>query len=66
MAKAMKARLLLKKLAAAGFESVRSSGSHFVYLNEATNVTVVVPVHGLNDDIPAGTVNAILKQAGLK
>jgi predicted RNA binding protein YcfA (HicA-like mRNA interferase family) len=66
MAKAMKARVLLKRLTAAGFQCVRSEGSHFVYMHPETKVTVVVPIHGMNVEIAIGTVNAILKQAGLK
>jgi len=66
MAKSMKARLLLKKLKAADFLHVRTEGSHQVWFQESTKVTVIVPAHGMNEEIAVGTVNAILKQAGLK
>lgn len=66
MAKSMKARVLLKKLQSAGFELLRIEGSHHIYFQDARNRTVIVPVHGMNKEIPVGTVNAILKQAGLR
>jgi predicted RNA binding protein YcfA (HicA-like mRNA interferase family) len=42
----------------------RGKGSHQIYYNSITNITVVVPVHG-GKDIKKGTFLAILKQAGI-
>jgi predicted RNA binding protein YcfA (HicA-like mRNA interferase family) len=42
---------------------VRQSGSHAIYKKEK-NKLIVVPIH--NRDIPSGTLNGILKDAGLK
>lgn len=40
------------------------TGSHFQYIHPAKNGKVTVPNH--KGDIPRGTANSILKQAGLK
>ncbi len=37
---------LIKLLEANDFYFKRSSGSHHVYYNAQTNITVIVPVHG--------------------
>jgi predicted RNA binding protein YcfA (HicA-like mRNA interferase family) len=42
---------------------VRQSGSPAIYKKEK-NKLIVVPIH--NRDIPSGTLNGILKDAGLK
>jgi predicted RNA binding protein YcfA (HicA-like mRNA interferase family) len=60
----LSAKDLIKALEANGFEFKRSKGSHCIYYNKETNITVVVPVHG-NKDLPKGTFLSILKQAGL-
>lgn len=59
----MKAKELIKLLKQNGWELDRIKGSHHVFIKD--DKSVPVPVHG-NQDIPAGTLNAILKQAGLK
>ncbi|WP_281492774.1 type II toxin-antitoxin system HicA family toxin [Leptospira bourretii] len=46
-----------------GWELDRISGSHHILKKK--DKTLSVPVHS-NRDIPTGTMNAILKQAGLK
>ena len=54
----------LPALRRAGFTVERIKGSHHHLLNaESPSLRVVVPVH--RGDLPAGTVNAILRQAGL-
>jgi predicted RNA binding protein YcfA (HicA-like mRNA interferase family) len=57
------ARQVLKALSSIGFQQVSSRGSH-VKAAHADGRSVVVPVHG-GRDIPRGTLNAILQQAGL-
>jgi len=54
----------LIKLEYHGFVFKRAKGSHQIYYNSDTNITIVVPVHG-NKDIKKGTFLAILKQAGI-
>lgn len=63
----MKVRDLLKRLAADGWIAVtsgRTSHRHFVHPTKPGKVTVAF--HSLNADIPIGTLNSILKLAGLK
>lgn len=59
----MSGKELLKKLKNDGWTLDRIKGSHHILVK--AGLTVVVPVHG-NSDIPKGTLNAILKQSGLK
>jgi predicted RNA binding protein YcfA (HicA-like mRNA interferase family) len=46
-----------------GFIFDRSSGSHYIYYNPDTGRKAVIPFH--NKDLPKGTLNQILKQAGI-
>ncbi|MBX9784113.1 MAG: type II toxin-antitoxin system HicA family toxin [Chitinophagaceae bacterium] len=55
---------LIRLLEQHGFFFKRSKGSHQIFYNPVTNITVIVPVHG-NKDIKKGTLLAILKQAGI-
>jgi len=59
----MKPKELIKLLNQNGFIFVRQSGSHAIY-KKSEEIMVVVPIH--NRDIPIGTLNGILKDAGLK
>jgi len=59
----MKPKELIKLLQKNGFLFVRQSGSHAIY-KKSEEIMVVVPIH--NRDIPTGTLNGILKDAGLK
>ena len=59
----MSGKALLKVLKKDGWILERVKGSHHIMVKGG--LTVVVPVHG-NSDIPKGTLNAILKQSGLK
>ena len=47
-----------------GFILDRSRGSHQIWLHPVSRKRDVVPMH--NKDIPAGTLYAILKQAGIE
>jgi predicted RNA binding protein YcfA (HicA-like mRNA interferase family) len=40
---------LIKLLQKNGFIFKRSKGSHQIFYNTATNITVIVPVHGSKD-----------------
>lgn len=56
-------RKLIKILKKLGFILDHTTGSHYVFYNEASNKPVAVPFHA--KDIPKGTLLAILKQAGI-
>lgn len=60
----MKVRELLKMLRQDGWFDKEQKGSHLQLVHPKKKGKVTIPVHG--GDIPKGTVNAILKQAGLK
>jgi len=59
----MRSRELIKLLEKEGFIFVRQSGSHAIYKKKGKKI-IVVPIH--SKDIPKGTLNGILKDAGLK
>ncbi len=60
-------RELLKKIEADGWKWNRTKGSHEVYYHPAKPGLLVVPGGGKNSsDVPKGTLESILKQAGLK
>ncbi|MBN2537898.1 type II toxin-antitoxin system HicA family toxin [candidate division WOR-3 bacterium] len=54
---------LVKVLERLGFKLDRTRGSHRIYLHPETRRRVVVPFH--RADLPRGTVQEILRQAGL-
>ena len=59
----MGGRELLKLLSANGWRLDRVRGSHHIMVKGAA--TISVPVHG-SRDVPKGTLNAILKEAGIR
>jgi predicted RNA binding protein YcfA (HicA-like mRNA interferase family) len=61
----MKVRDVIKLIEADGWFIVRTRGSHRQYKHSTKPGLVTVPGH-LNDDVAPGTLNSILKQAGLK
>ena len=63
----MKYRELLRLLEADGWRHARTNGSHMMYVHPTKPGPVVVPAGGKEgQDVPRGTLNSILKQAGLK
>ena len=60
----MKVRELLQLLKKDGWEEKTQKGSHLQLEHPSKLGKVTVPIHA--GDIPKGTLNAILKQAGLK
>jgi predicted RNA binding protein YcfA (HicA-like mRNA interferase family) len=56
-------RELIKLLRKHGWQLDRIAGSHHIMKKQEN--TLSVPVHR-NEDIPKGTLNSILKEAGLK
>ena len=62
---AVKIQELLKQLAADGWVQVRQKGSHRQFHHPTKPGTVTVAGKA-SLDIPPGTLNSVLKQAGLK
>lgn len=60
----MTAKELIKQLKADGWVEVDTRGSHIQYKHPTKSGKVTVPFH--SGDLPRGTLNSILKQAGLK
>lgn len=60
----MKPKEVEKILIKNGWQPVRQVGSHKMFKKDNNSNTIAVPFH--NKDIPIGTLNSILKQAGLK
>jgi predicted RNA binding protein YcfA (HicA-like mRNA interferase family) len=61
----MKVRDVIKRIEADGWVHVRTRGSHRQF-NHATKRGVVTVPGKPNDELASGTLNNILKQAGLK
>jgi len=61
----MKISQLLKLLEEDGWFMVRQRGSHR-QLHHATKIGTVTVAGKLSVDVPPGTLNSVLKQAGLK
>ncbi len=59
----MSGKDLIKLLKSNGWVLDRISGSHHIMKKDTK--TIVVPIHG-KKDIKVGTLNSILKEAGLK
>lgn len=60
----MTSRDLLRILKNDGWYEKDQKGSHLQMIHHTKKGKVTVPIH--SGDIPIGTMNAILKQAGLK
>ncbi|MEO6721506.1 MAG: type II toxin-antitoxin system HicA family toxin [Ferruginibacter sp.] len=60
----MKVKELVRELNEDGWVKKEQKGSHLQLVHPTKKGKVTVPIHG--GDIPKGTLNAILKQAGLK
>ncbi len=60
----MKVKELIKLLKNDGWQEKDQKGSHLQLVHPEKSGKVTIPVHG--GDIPKGTLNSILKQAGLK
>lgn len=60
----VKVKELIKVLKSDGWQEKDQRGSHLQLIHPSKSGKVTVPVHA--GDIPKGTLNSILKQAGLK
>ena len=61
----MTAKQVIKIIEADGWRLDRQKGSHMTFKHPLKNGNVTVPYHA-NRDLKRGTLNGILKQAGLK
>jgi len=61
----MKVRDLIREIESSGWVQMRVKGSHRQFKHPTRPGLVTVAGHP-NDDIPPGTLNSIMKQAGLK
>jgi predicted RNA binding protein YcfA (HicA-like mRNA interferase family) len=63
----MKYRDVIRRIEADGWYLERTVGSHMQYRHPTKPGTVTVAGGGkMNKDVPPGTLNSILKQAGLQ
>jgi predicted RNA binding protein YcfA (HicA-like mRNA interferase family) len=63
----MKYRELIQKVEADGWHKERTVGSHLQFRHPTKPGTVTIAAGGkLGKEVPPGTLNSILKQAGLK
>jgi predicted RNA binding protein YcfA (HicA-like mRNA interferase family) len=62
----LKYREIAKMVENDGWRLHKTRGSHRHYKHPVKPGTVTIAVHGWNQDVPPGTLNSILKQAGLK
>lgn len=61
----MKYREIVKTIEDDGWYQVRQKGSHRAYKHNLKAGIVTIAFHRINDEIPMGTLNSILKQAKL-
>jgi predicted RNA binding protein YcfA (HicA-like mRNA interferase family) len=61
----MTAKEVIKLLEGNGWSEARQSGSHKIFKHPDNPNNIAVPVHS-GKDIPKGTLNKILKTAGIK
>jgi predicted RNA binding protein YcfA (HicA-like mRNA interferase family) len=63
----MKYRDLVRLIQSDGWSLDRTVGSHMQFRHPSKPGTVTVPAGGkMSKDVPSGTLNSVLKQAGLK
>ena len=63
MSKTFSGRQVVKALRKLGFTFHHQRGSHVFLHNEERNISVVVPLH---KELKKGTLNSILKKAGIR
>ena len=62
----MKYKEVVKIIEEDGWFEVRQKGSHRAYKHNIKVGIVTIAYHRMSDEVPRGTLNSILKQAGLK
>lgn len=63
--KLCKVKEIIQIIESDGWFMIRQKGSHRQYRHPKKSGTVTIPGN-LNDDLPPGTANSVLKQAELK
>lgn len=64
---ATKYRDLIKQIEKDGWQHQRTTGSHMQYRHPTKKGTLTISAGGkMNKVVPPGTLNSVLKQAGLK
>lgn len=58
------AKELMDMIKKDGWFLVRTKGSHYIFRHNTKEGIVIIPMHKGN--VPQGTANSILRQAGLK
>lgn len=61
----MKAAQVVKLIEKQGWYEIRQRGSHRIFKHDENPDIITVPDHG-KDDLKPGTLNSILRTAGLK
>jgi predicted RNA binding protein YcfA (HicA-like mRNA interferase family) len=61
----MKAAEVIKLIEKAGWYQIRQRGSHRIFKRDGESNIITIPEHG-KEDLKPGTLNSILKTAGLK
>jgi len=61
---ALKPKEIIKKLKKLGFVKDHQTGSHIIFYHPQTKKRAVVPRH--LKDLPKGTLNSLLKEAGIE
>ncbi len=62
----MKTREVVKLITKDGWFLVRQKGSHRQYKHPVKKGLVTISAHKMSDEISAGTLNSVLKQAQIK
>lgn len=62
----MKVKEIIKLIETDGWFLKRQKGSHMVFVHPVKKDIVVVPNHGMDDDVKKGTAKSIFKQAGIE
>ena len=61
----MSGKQLSKLVEESGWELKRIQGSHYIYIHPEKHEILTIPIHG-KKDLKSGTLNRLLKIAGLK
>lgn len=61
----MKVKEVISLLEKNGWRFIRMRGDHRIYFKDGTRRPIVVP-GSLNSDLKEGTLNSVLREAGLK
>ena len=62
--KAVSGKRMCKLLEAKGWKLTHVTGSHHIFIHQASNLRITVPIHG-NQDLKSGLQRAIMKLAGI-